>query len=264
MHHDSFDDGDASSEDGGFLDEFVDAERALGTASGSGGSEASTSGVFTSAFVNHKAGMDEVDKAHVRQVVHDMSKDSAHHRNEQVRETKVLSKIREMLEKKRKLSDDQLRRYQREVDVFVSALETKRDLSKTWIHVDMDAFYAAVHTLRNPEYATIPIAVGGIGMISTANYVARKFGVRSAMPGFIAKKLCPQLTFVNSDFTLYKHYAGLAREVFRTYDPEFDALSLDEAFLDVTEYLVVNNLTPEEAASKLRLEVFQKTGLTCT
>ena len=95
----------------------------------------------------------------------------------------------------------------------------------------MDAFFAAVHTLDHPEYATVPIAVGGISMISTANYEARKFGVRSAMPGFIARRLCPHLIFVPSDFAKYKHCAEVTREVFRQYDPHFDAGSLDEAYL---------------------------------
>ena len=109
------------------------------------------------------------------------------------------------------------------------------------------------------------MAVGGIGMISTANYVARAFGVRSAMPGFIAKKLCPNLTFVKPDFARYTRYAALAREVFRAFDPDFDALSLDEAFLDVTRYLKTRGVDAETAARDLRAEVRLKTGgLTCS
>ena len=74
---------------------------------------------------------------------------------------------------------------------MIAEMEAARDLSCTWLHVDMDAFYAAVEIRDNPDYASIPMAVGGIGMITTANYEARKYGVRSAMPGFIALKLCP-------------------------------------------------------------------------
>lgn len=66
-----------------------------------------------------------------------------------------------------------------------------RELSRTWMHIDMDMFYAAVEIRDRPELAKVPMAVGGEGMLSTANYEARKFGVRSAMPGFIGRKLCP-------------------------------------------------------------------------
>ena len=101
-------------------------------------------------------------------------------------------------------------------------------------------------------------------MISTANYAARKFGVRSAMPGFIAKKLCPQLVFVDSDFAKYKHYASLTREVFKEYDPQFDAGSLDEAYLEISAYCAAKSMTPADVAEALRREVREKTKLTCS
>ena len=258
----AFDDDDTSSEeDEGFLEDFGDASsRRAGDA---GPSDAH--GHYTSAFVNHKAGMDGVDKAHVRRVVDEMSKNSAHYRNENRKEEKVEAKIREMRAAHARLTPEHLARIQRDVDARVKTLEKKRDVSRTWIHVDMDAFYAAVHTLENPSLARIPIAVGGIGMISTANYVARTFGVRSAMPGFIAKKLCPHLTFVTPDFEKYRRYAELAREVFREFDADFDAVSLDEAFLDVTEYLETRGVDASAAAADLRAKVRAKTsGLTCS
>ena len=258
----AFDDDDTSSEeDEGFLEDFADASsRRAGDA---GPSDAH--GQYTSAFVNHKAGMDGVDKAHVRRVVDEMSKNSAHYRNENRKEEKVEAKIREMRAAHARLTPEHLARIQRDVDARVKTLEKKRDVSRTWIHVDMDAFYAAVHTLENPSLANIPIAVGGIGMISTANYVARTFGVRSAMPGFIAKRLCPHLTFVTPDFPKYRRYAELAREVFREFDADFDAVSLDEAFLDVTEYLETRGVDASAAAADLRAKVRAKTkGLTCS
>ena len=90
------------------------------------------------------------------------------------------------------------------------------DVSRTWIHVDMDMFYAAVSasvsliTLlqieirNNPELEGKPVAVGDVQMIQTANYIARKFGVKSGLPGFIAKKLCPDLQFVKPNMDQYK------------------------------------------------------------
>ena len=74
---------------------------------------------------------------------------------------------------------------------IIQDIEKERCLNRTWIHVDMDMFYAAVEIRDRPELADRPVAIGSYSMVSTANYVARKFGVRSAMPGFIAKKICP-------------------------------------------------------------------------
>jgi len=98
-------------------------------------------------------------------------------------------------------------------------------------------FYAAVELRDNPSLIGKPVAVGGMGMISTSNYEARKFGVRSAMPGFIGVKLCPQLVFVKPDFKKYTKVALRVREIFSEYDPNFEAYSLDEAYLNITEYV---------------------------
>uniref|UniRef100_A0A453HF14 DNA polymerase kappa n=1 Tax=Aegilops tauschii subsp. strangulata TaxID=200361 RepID=A0A453HF14_AEGTS len=143
-------------------------------------------------------------------------------------------------------------------------LEASRDLSKIWLHTDMDAFYAAVETLENPSLKGKPLAVGSMSMIATASYEARKFGVRAAMPGFIGCKLCPDLVFVRPNFGRYTHYSGLARKVFQRYDPNFFATSLDEAYLDITEVCSERGITGEEVASELRDAVHQETGLTCS
>ncbi|KAF9621196.1 hypothetical protein IFM89_016690 [Coptis chinensis] len=140
-------------------------------------------------------------------------------------------------------------------DKRIIELEVTRDLSKTWLHVDMDAFYAAVETLHNPLLSGKPMAVGCMSMISTANYEARKFGVRAAMPGFIARKLCPELIFVPPDFK---------NVVFQKYDPNFIASSLDEAYLDISEVCKARGVSSEEVASELRAGVYQETGLTCS
>lgn len=107
-----------------------------------------------------------------------------------------------MLSKRATLTPGAIEASARQCERACALLEAGRDLSRTWCVVDMDMFFAAVAVRENPELRGKPVAVGGIGMISTANYVARRFGVRAAMPGFIALKLCPQLVFVHSDFTL--------------------------------------------------------------
>ena len=104
----------------------------------------------------------------------------------------------------------------------------------------MDMFYAAVEIRDRPELANVPLAIGSESMISTANYEARKYGVRSAMPGFIAKRLCPKLVFVNCNYDKYKAVSQVFWEILELYDPEFESMGLDEANLDLTEYCEQN------------------------
>jgi DNA polymerase-4 len=108
------------------------------------------------------------------------------------------------------------------------------------IHIDMDAFYASVEQRDNPDYRGKPIAVGGSpegrgGVVATASYEARKFGVRSAMPSKKAVQLCPEVIFVRPRFAAYKEASQKIREIFRRYTDLIEPLSLDEAYLDVTQ-----------------------------
>lgn len=105
------------------------------------------------------------------------------------------------------------------------------------IHIDMDAFYASVEQLDRPELKDKPLAVGGSekrGVVAAASYEARKFGVRSAMSGIQAKKLCPDLIFVKPRFYRYKEISVKIRDIFNQYTDLVEPLSLDEAYLDVT------------------------------
>lgn len=106
------------------------------------------------------------------------------------------------------------------------------------LHVDMDAFYASVEERDNPDLRELPIAVGGSpdgrGVVSTANYIARRFGVHSAMPAATARRLCPPLVFVRPRMQLYASISSQIREIFHRYTPVVETLSLDEAFLDVS------------------------------
>ena len=106
------------------------------------------------------------------------------------------------------------------------------------IHVDMDAFYASVAQLDNPDLKGKPIAVGGggkRGVVAAASYEARKYGVRSAMSGVLARQKCPHLIFVKTDFERYKEISTKIRQIFYEYTDLVEPLSLDEAYLDVTE-----------------------------
>ena len=106
------------------------------------------------------------------------------------------------------------------------------------IHVDMDAFYASVEQLDDPSLRGKAIAVGGgadRGVVAAASYEARKFGVRSAMSGIVAKRNCPDLIFVKPRFDRYKEVSNQIRVIFLEYTNLVEPLSLDEAYLDVTQ-----------------------------
>lgn len=134
------------------------------------------------------------------------------------------------------------------------------------IHVDMDAFYASVEQLDNPELRGKPLAVGGgekRGVVSAASYEARKFGVRSAMSGYMAKRNCPDLIFVPPRFDRYKEISQKIRTIFYDYTDLVEPLSLDEAYLDVT----VNkkgNPSASLIAKEIRERIFNDLGLTAS
>src|SRR5262245_45868733 len=109
---------------------------------------------------------------------------------------------------------------------------------RTILHADMDAFYAAIEQRDDPSLRGKPVIVGGIGrrsVVMTASYEARRFGVHSAMPGAIARRRCPDGVFVPPRMEQYARVADQVREVFGEFTPLIEPLSLDEAFLDVTE-----------------------------
>jgi DNA polymerase-4 len=134
------------------------------------------------------------------------------------------------------------------------------------IHVDMDAFYASVEALDDPELRGKPLAVGGggdRGVVSAASYEARKYGVRSAMSGKLAKRKCPQLIFVPPRFERYKEISDQIRTIFHQYTDLVEPLSLDEAFLDVSEN-IHNHHSATEIAKEIRQKIFETTGLTAS
>lgn len=131
------------------------------------------------------------------------------------------------------------------------------------IHVDMDAFYASVEQRDNPELRGKPVAVGGSrerGVVAAASYEARKFGVRSAMPSVTARRQCPDLIFVKPRFEVYKAISQQIREIFAEHTPAIEPLSLDEAYLDVTENLQGIPLA-RDIALKIRAEIKRRTDL---
>ncbi len=134
------------------------------------------------------------------------------------------------------------------------------------IHIDMDAFFASVEQRDDPSLRGKPIAVGGggvRGVVAAASYEARQYGVRSAMPGATAKRLCPDLLFVKHRFEVYKEVSQQIRSIFADYTDLIEPLSLDEAYLDVTEnkkHIHSGTLVAEE----IRQRIFETTQLTAS
>ncbi|KRD11484.1 DNA polymerase IV [Flavobacterium sp. Root901] len=134
------------------------------------------------------------------------------------------------------------------------------------IHIDMDAFYASVEQMDNPALRGKAIAVGGSenrGVVAAASYEARKFGVRSAISGVLAKKYCPEIIFVRPRFERYKEISSKIHKIFHEYTDLVEPLSLDEAYLDVTQNKK-GNPSASLLAQEIRLRIFNEVGLTAS
>ncbi|CAG8959141.1 hypothetical protein HYFRA_00013004 [Hymenoscyphus fraxineus] len=208
-----------------------------------------------------KSGQDNVDQQKVSEIIYNASKGSKYFENEKSRDKNLTQKIERILSTKKQLEKLDLASDRRKADDFIAELELTRDLSQTIVHIDCDAFFAAVEELDRPELKDLPFAVGK-GVLTTCNYHARKFGCRSGMAGFVAKKLCPQLIQIPLNFDKYTSKAQEIRELIVDYDPRFESASIDEAYLNITEYCQKNDISPEEAVEQLRREVHEKTKIT--
>jgi len=134
------------------------------------------------------------------------------------------------------------------------------------VHIDMDAFFASVEQRDHPELRGKPVAVGhgrARGVVAAASYEARAFGVHSAMPSVTAQRKCPELIFTPPRFDVYRAVSLQIREIFARHTPLIEPLSLDEAYLDLTDFLREGE-TATEVAEKIRAAIFAQTGLTAS
>lgn len=171
-----------------------------------------------------KAGMPEtggLERQRIDEIIQEASRGSKFYEHQLKREKRVQDKIEKLKAKKMGLEKMFARDMQlwnknvKEMERWVAEMESQADFTKTIVCIDMDAFFAAVEHLEHPEWAQLPMAVGGKSMLCTANYEARKFGVVSAMPGYIALKLCPQLLIVEPNFEKYRAAADKFHPVFK-------------------------------------------------
>lgn len=195
---------------------------------------------------DNKAGMSGVDKERINQIIFEASKGSKYFENERKKEEQVTKRIEEQKQKQKTITQEHLDTAEKEADLLLEEFDRLRDLSRTIVHVDMDAFYAAVEMRDNPALRDKPMAVGGNSMLSTSNYHARKFGVRAAMPGFIGKKLCPELVIVPLHFDKYNAVSKEVRDILGTFDPNYCPVSLDEAYLDFTDHITKRSSLSEK------------------
>lgn len=207
---------------------------------------------------DNKAGMEGLDKAKINQIILEASKGSKYYENEKKKEKQVSKRIESMLKELGTITPAQTSAALKSADRELEALEATRDLTRIIVHIDMDAFYASVEMRDDPRLRDVPMAVGGRAMLvslqqpmqylifcvcinfsfqSTSNYHARRFGVRAAMPGFIGKKLCPDLVIVPLHFDKYRAASELVREILVNYDPHFCPMGLDESYLDLTKFV---------------------------
>ncbi len=187
-------------------------------------------------FTAHKSGMKEENAASVASRIYDMSKGSAYTKRAEEQDSMLNMRIEKMRKALKEITPAELRTAEANVNHLAQKWESnERCLERPVVVVDLDMFYAAVELRDRPELNDKPVAIGSTGMISTANYVAREYGVRSAMPGFMALQLCPQLVFLPCDFPKYRKVASQIHALFKELDPCFEAPSLDEAFLDLTD-----------------------------
>ncbi|WP_228125294.1 MULTISPECIES: DNA polymerase IV [Gluconobacter] len=134
------------------------------------------------------------------------------------------------------------------------------------VHIDMDAFYASVEQRDDPSLRGRPLAVGrgeARGVVAAASYEARRFGVRSAMPSVTAKRLCPELVFVPGRFDVYRAVSAQIHDIFSRYTPLIQPLSLDEAYLDLTDHLGAYG-SATLVADRIRADIHAETGLTAS
>jgi DNA polymerase kappa len=221
------------------------AQFSAAAASSTTNTTASASALVISA--SDKAGMEGIDRARINAIILRESGSSLFMQQQQRRDAKVDERIQALwlkLQEQEKTGAWRLA-LQHEIDQEIPAILSKRRVRSAAVVVDMDMFYMACELLTRPELAERPACVGQ-GMILTSNYKARRFGVRSAMAGWIGDKLVEELSggkehlvHVPSHFDLYRDKSMIVRKVLAEYDPHLRAYSLDEAYLDVGPYLAL-------------------------
>ncbi|TBU33633.1 DNA/RNA polymerase [Dichomitus squalens] len=211
----------------------------------------------------NKAGLAK-DQTEINRIIAEASKGSKFYENEKRKDKDLTERIERIIKYRDEvIKGVDLHQVEQGVDKLIAQLEAQRDLSQVIVHVDMDAFFASVELLDNPDLASKPFGVGG-GVMSTASYEARKYGVRSGMPTFIAKKLCPDLIVLKSHYDRYSEMSNKVMAVCRRYDPNMSVVGCDEGYLNITSYCEEHGMTPDECVQDMRQKIHEETALTAS
>lgn len=190
-----------------------------------------------------KAGLAK-DQTEINRIIAEASKGSKFYENEKRKDKELTEHIQRILKQRDEIMKDaDIKKVEALAEHKLAELEAQRDLTQTIVHVDMDAFFANVELLFNPDLEGKPFGVGR-GVLSTASYEARKYGVRSGMPAFIAKKLCPELILISIHFSRYTEMSGKVMSVFKSYDPNMAVAGCDEGYL---KYIVLLSIAKNMA-----------------
>ncbi|CAE6482324.1 unnamed protein product [Rhizoctonia solani] len=208
-----------------------------------------------------KAGLAK-DQTEINKIIAEASKGSKFYENEKRKDAELTVRIGKLL----LLRDDLVKNahiaeIEAMVDKQLAEIESRRDFYQIICHADMDAFYATVETLDNPSLEGTAFGVG-IGVLTTASYEARKYGVRSGMATFVAKALCTHLNLLPARFHRYSEMSDQVFRVLRKYDPNLLAAGCDEGYLNLTAACKEANESPEDLVQRMREEVHKETGLT--
>ena len=221
-------------------------------------------------YTGEKGGMKGIDHEKIDKIIYETTKNSRIFKKNEEDLNALKQEVASLEKKLENFHKNEIlfNQVKQLADSRIEFLKEHRRFDKIWMHLDMDMFFAAVEIRDNPSLKDIPMAVGGMSMISTSNYIARKYGVRSAMPGFIAMKLCPQLKLVEPHFYRYKEESAKVMTVLEEYDPNIESMGLDEAYIDLTDYCKDKKIYAKEeiieVVNEIKKKIFEKTQLTCS
>ncbi|KIK67147.1 hypothetical protein GYMLUDRAFT_37190 [Collybiopsis luxurians FD-317 M1] len=208
-----------------------------------------------------KAGL-TTDQSEINRIIAEASKGSKFYENEKKKDKELTQRIEKLMQiRERALKEADLVQVESSVSHLLAELESQRDLSQIIVHVDMDAFFANVELLHNPDLKGKAFGVGK-GVLTTASYEARKFGVRSGMAAFVAKKLCPELILLPIHPERYSNMSKKVMAIFTRYDPDMLAAGCDEGYLNITKYCEQHSFAADECVSEMRKVVQEETKLT--
>lgn len=213
-----------------------------------------------------KAGLKK-DQEEINRIIYEASRGSKFFENERRNDERITARVEAMLitmeERLRAVPEGshEWHAIEKKAEALAAKCEEERDLSRYIAVCDLDMFYAAVEIKRDPTLKGKAFGVGK-GVLVTASYEARAFGVRSGMASHIAYTLCPELITVPNNMSSYVEASGQVMAIFRRFDPNLLQASLDEAYLDFTDYCRLNNVQIDAAVADLRTQVQTVTGLT--